>query len=96
METMAASVMVNVRSKFPSSIIQEESWCKICGKNQGAFCSISMISLKSLHKVCDFSDGIYDCDFYKEGCNRLCDLQWTQPRLRRQQATTPLQTSLDF
>ena len=27
----------------------------------------------------------------KEGCNRLCDLQWTQPRL---QATRLLQTSL--
>ena len=31
---------------------------------QGVFCSISMISLKSLHRVSDFSDDIYDCDFY--------------------------------
>ena len=36
----------------------------ICGKNQGAFCSISMILLKSLLRVSDLSDDIYDCDFY--------------------------------
>ena len=29
---------------------------------EGAFCSISKISLKSLHRVSDFSDGIQDCD----------------------------------
>ena len=58
---------------FPwSSLGPKKSWYigrviqiyKICGKKEGAFCSISKISLKSLHRVSDFSDGIYDCDFY--------------------------------